>query len=411
MRHCLTPWVFLFLALLLAFREHVGWVAPPILALLGLIATGRIALYGYWKHSLLLVLLLFFSIYVRPVLHGLDQETRKRTGKGLWDYAEEAKALVDDSGRVPEVPEKANQAPPEPQPEPELKPPPVVAPVVPEVPVHRIEAEETVQSTEYKEEVLARLGALFGARERADWQAVRSFYADQFQLNGQKVPDSEALSALAADGDDWATMRESLQGEMSITGDPGELVTARFKTAFDFRDEEDTPLIGFRAHVIKLIASNGEWRITQHDVTGEILPTFADKWARAVGEEIHRLLMATFAAEAAGQIDTLSGHYADKVWYFGKSRSRDEILSDKRDYAERWPQRSERFLSSPAIYTGGEDSYGAEFTTAFRVQNPETNEWRSGTVKHQFAFSNMNGLIRISLHNGEVTITGKGNLR
>ena len=120
---------------------------------------------------------------------------------------------------------------------------------------------------------------------------------------------------------------------------------------------------------------------------------FLDRWYRAVSGPNGDALIASNAG------------YADRVNYFGKSLSRDEVLAEFRNFMERWPSRYYQPKQETLEIYCEESSLicAAKGLIDFDSRSPSRNErsWGVATFEYRLQFSPLNAYPKIFYEAGE----------
>jgi hypothetical protein len=115
------------------------------------------------------------------------------------------------------------------------------------------------------------------------------------------------------------------------------------------------------------------------------------EWREA---QIHRFIAELFESWSAPNEEALlrlKTFYLDDIEFYGKRRGFDEILKEKRQFVERWPQRDYRVRPGTVEVLCDEfvpDKFcSVSVVVDWRVTNPATNASRQGASRYDFDLS------------------------
>lgn len=106
----------------------------------------------------------------------------------------------------------------------------------------------------------------------------------------------------------------------------------------------------------------------------------------------------------ASALPILDGMYSDEVLYFGNIKSKNEVTTEKRKFAQRWPDRKyqlQRDTASVQCESTG-PRCDVSGTVEWEVKSLERNSVVRGTAKFSFAVTRVNGYFYIIAEKSEV---------
>jgi hypothetical protein len=125
-------------------------------------------------------------------------------------------------------------------------------------------------------------------------------------------------------------------------------------------------------------------------------------------QEVLELIMKCRKAEQRRDIAGAMAPYQGKVLYFGKTEMWKDIRADKLDYFQKWPQISESIVGEPKVESLPKGYARVSFRSTFRVSNPNTRKWCSGTIDNEYLLLAGRAGWLIASQEGDVSNLQKG---
>jgi hypothetical protein len=118
-------------------------------------------------------------------------------------------------------------------------------------------------------------------------------------------------------------------------------------------------------------------------------------------DQVTALTNAMF--ESANRGEVLDRWYADRVDYYGKLVSKQDIIADKLEFNTRWPVHHNRPTTLNASCQSTDSGSGCLVSGAFDWDSANTTAHRKGTGTFRYAFSEINGAFLVVLEDSTVT--------
>ena len=389
-RHTLTPWTVLLGALLLGAIPVVGTALSILSSVFGIIATGRIALYGFWKQSVLLLIL--YGLLIASSLFFLFSgigEAQKRDSQRMIDHG------FDKIGNV--IRTKEAQTFPNHLPRNTVERPPE------RIIQREVQVQSVKLSAQDMKEASALIFATLEAQHLNSWGVLENLIAPVISFNGEKFLAVDYVHNLKERFSNWPERREIIQGDASIIQSADSDYIATFTTKFEFRKLEEFSLTGQRNHEMTFSKESGRLLLRSHSVIETVSPKPMDQVVRPHIINVQEFILEALDDEHSGRFVSLTNRYANEVEYFGKIRQRSEVIQDKADYKVRWPFRHNQLLGSIEASMPDGSTIIVKFPTQFLVSNAESNERRTGLIWHDVTLNMVDGKFQITKERGEVS--------
>jgi len=249
------------------------------------------------------------------------------------------------------------------------------------------------------------------ARQSGNLDKALSLFVDRAVVGNRTLSHDELRQSLAADWRKNAAISEAIVGPLRVSTEPGYL-KVEHRVSFKLSGKGN----GFSArgqsfHTFYLRERGGVLRILEHrDAIIPLLPPSPSSAACIKTAALRSIICGCLEADAAGDLDASIASYGERVSYYGRAATHDDLRADKARYFARWPTRREQFEAFLAVEEKAANQASCSLRSAFRVENPERGDWKEGLAEHHFIITSVQGRAVIVAQSSTVIESRAGTL-